>query len=110
MWSKYKILLLPFLFVCFAGFSFLSENPVKLEKTTVSRGFPFPPQKESKTEWTKPTWSTKVSKSYSSFYCSLIKNKMYKPSVYIILFSEQKIFYTSNSFSELKGRAPPLFS
>lgn len=107
MLFRYKILLLPLIVFCFAGYSLLNEKPIKLEKTTFSRGFPFPPNKESKTEYTKASWSNKVSKSFSPFICSLTKNKMGRPSVYIISFNEQKFFYSSNYFNKHNDRAPP---
>lgn len=110
MWYRYKIFILPLVVFCFAVFFSITEKPIKLEKTTVSKEYPFPLQKESKTEWTKPNWSNEVSKTDSFFLCPIIKNKMYRPSVYYILLNEQEIFYSSNFFYKHNGRAPPNFS
>lgn len=110
MLYKYKILILPLIVFCFAGLSLISEKPFKLEKTTVSKGFPFLPQKESKTEWTKTSWSNKVLKSHPTFTYLLTSKQIYRPSVYLITINVLEKFYSSNFLNKHSGRAPPIFT
>ena len=110
MYSKYKILILPLVVLLFAGSTLFYEKTYKEEKTTLSKAYPFPDKQESKTEWTKPNWSNKISKTISTFICSLTKNKIERPTVFTILCNEHNIFYTSNYFQQHNGRAPPKFS
>lgn len=108
--TKYKILILPFLVLLLAGSSLFYEKPFKQEKTTLSKAHPIPFKEESKTQWIKPTWFNKIAKTYSTFICSLTKNVIERQAVFTILFSENKIFYTSKYIYQHDGRAPPKIS
>jgi len=110
VYAKYKILILPLVILLIAGSNLFYEKPPKVEKTTFSKALPFPYKQESKTEWTKPNWSNKISKSISTFICSLIKNKIERPNVFTIIKNEQYIFYDVNPINKYTGRAPPSFS
>jgi len=110
MYAKYKILILPLVVLLIAGSNLFYEKPLKVEKTTFSKAFPFPYKQESKTEWAKPNWSNKISKSISTFISSLIKNKIERPNVFTIIENEQHIFYDVNPINKYTGRAPPSFS
>ena len=107
MLHRYKILILPLIVFCLAGLSLISEKPFKFEKTTVSKGFPLLPQKESKTELTKTSWSNKVLKSHPTFTCSLTSEQIYRPSLYLVTINVQEIFYSSNFLNKHNNRAPP---
>ncbi len=110
MIGKNKILILPIIIFLFAGSTLFNEKPFKEEKTTLSKSLPFPYKQESKAEWTKPGWHNNISKTFSSFICTLTKNKVESPTVFTTLFSELKIFYTSEYYHFHTGRAPPRFS
>ena len=110
MKTKYKILILPFLVLLLAGSTIFYEKPVREEKTTLSKAHPIPFKQESKTEWTKPTWSNKIAKTYSTFICSLTKNEIEGQAVFTILFSENKIFYSTKYIYRHDGRSPPKIS
>jgi hypothetical protein len=107
---KYKILILPFLVLLLAGSTIFYEKPFKEEKTTLSKAYPVPFKPESKTEWTKPTWSNSIAKTYSTFICSLTKNEIERQIVFTILFSENNIFYSTKYIYRHDGRAPPTIS
>jgi hypothetical protein len=107
VYTKYKILLLPLIVLLIAGSTLLYEKPFKEDKTTFSKAHPFPYEQESKTQWTKPSWSNNISKTFSAFICSLTKNKIERPTVFTIFINEHKIFYTSNYTYKHNGRAPP---
>lgn len=107
MCTKYKILILPLLVLLFAGSTLFYEKPFKEERTTLSKAHPIPFKQESKTEWTKPTWSNKIAKTFSTFICSLTKNEIERQTVFTILFSENKIFYATKYIHPHDGRAPP---
>lgn len=110
MYTKYKILILPLVVLLIAGSNLFYEKPLNVEKTTFSKAFPFPYKQESKTEWTKPNWSNKISKSISTFICSLIKNKIERPNVFTISENDPHIFYDVNPINKYIGRAPPALS
>jgi len=110
MFSRYKILILPFVVLLFAGSTLFNDKPFKEEKTTFSKTIPFPYKQESKTQWTKPNWSNKIAKTFPTFICLLTKNKIERPAVFSKLFNEHKIFYTANYPHKHNGRAPPKFS
>jgi len=110
MKTNYKIFVLPLVVCLFALGSIIIEKPFEPNKTTFSKTFPFPFKQVPKTEWAKPDWSNKVSKSFSTFICSLTKNKIERPNVFTIFNNEQKIFYSSSYLHNYSGRAPPNFS
>jgi len=110
MFTKYKIWILPLLVLLFASSTLFFEKPSKESNFTLSKANPFPYKKESKTEWTKPTWFNKISKTFSNFICLLTKNKIERTTDSTILCYDHRVFYTLNYFHLHNGRAPPKIS
>lgn len=110
MFSKFQIFVLPAIFILFAFYTFIIEEPVKVEKTTVSKSTQLPYKQESKTQITKTTFSNKVIKFLIKYFCGLIKNNIERPTVFTIFYKDRQVLYKSIYVPQNKGRSPPNYS
>lgn len=106
MWYRYKILILPLLVYLAGGISLLiGESPVQ-STHIMKKGFPFPPEQETKTEWTIPSQPAKISRSFTPIIFTPYIIKVKRTS-FVINITKEDSDYTFFYYSDLKGRSPP---
>lgn len=109
MWNRYKILLLPLLvYVAGAVSLYIEDSPIQ-KNLVVGKGFPFPPDQGTKTEWHIPNQPAKISRSIT-FIIFTPKLIEVKRTLLFIHINEEDPFYSFFFYSDKKGRSPPFKS